>query len=78
VHIIRADCNHVLRLVQPVPVEVPRLVTRTRRLAAGVIQEVLERIVPQSEQVSDEGFCFPADIPDKAFPSKHVHDHAAG
>jgi hypothetical protein len=63
-HHFRADCNQVLRLIQPVAVEVPGLVTRTRRLAAGV-QEVLEQIVPQSEQVADEGSCFPAEVGDE-------------
>jgi hypothetical protein len=57
--------NHVLRLIQPVAVERPRLVARAHRFAAGVIEEVLERVVPEAQQVSDERLRLPAEVGDE-------------
>ena len=58
----RPVLDHLLRLVQSVAVELARLVLGAGCLSAGVIQQVLERIVPEAQQVPHERLRLPAQI----------------
>jgi hypothetical protein len=51
-----------LRLVDSVVVKLARLVLGEGCLTACVIQQVLERVVPQAQQVSDERLRLPAQL----------------